>query len=32
MDEVDGVTGNEDRGGIQALIELIQTTRIPIIF
>ncbi|CAM2710786.1 unnamed protein product [Rotaria socialis] len=32
MDEVDGVTGNEDQGGIQALIELIQTTRIPIIF
>jgi len=31
MDEVDGVTGNEDRGGIQALIKLIQTTHIPII-
>ncbi|UJR23339.1 hypothetical protein I4U23_026353 [Adineta vaga] len=31
MDEVDGVTGNEDRGGMQSLIELIRTTRIPII-
>ncbi|CAF1092558.1 unnamed protein product [Adineta steineri] len=31
MDEVDGVTGNEDRGGIQTLIQLIRTTRIPLI-
>jgi len=31
MDEVDGVTGNEDRGGIQTLIKHFQTTRIPII-
>jgi replication factor C subunit 1 len=31
MDEVDGVTGNEDRGGIQTLIKHLQTTRIPII-
>ncbi|CAF4642974.1 unnamed protein product [Rotaria sp. Silwood1] len=31
MDEVDGVAGNEDRGGIQELISLIKRTRIPII-
>jgi replication factor C subunit 1 len=32
MDEVDGVTGNEDRGGLQRLIKLIQDTRGPLIF
>lgn len=31
MDEVDGMAGNEDRGGIQELIGLIKHTRIPII-
>ncbi|VEL23754.1 unnamed protein product [Protopolystoma xenopodis] len=31
MDEVDGMTGNNDRGGMQELISLIKTTRIPII-
>jgi len=31
MDEVDGVSGNSDRGGIQALIKVIKTTRTPII-
>lgn len=31
MDEVDGVAGNEDRGGIQELILLIKRSRIPII-
>ncbi|OQR75721.1 replication factor C subunit 1-like [Tropilaelaps mercedesae] len=31
MDEVDGMTGNEDRGGIAELIQLIKTTRVPII-
>ncbi|CAF0770806.1 unnamed protein product [Rotaria sordida] len=31
MDEVDGVSGNADRGGIQELILLIKRTRIPII-
>ena len=31
MDEVDGITGNEDRAGIQALIKRLQTTRVPII-
>ncbi|XP_063696478.1 replication factor C subunit 1 [Culicoides brevitarsis] len=31
MDEVDGIGGNEDRGGAQELIQLIKTTHIPII-
>ena len=31
MDEVDGMAGNEDRGGIQELVQLIKTTKIPII-
>lgn len=31
MDEVDGMSGNEDRGGIQELIGLIKKTDIPII-
>lgn len=31
MDEVDGMAGNEDRGGIQELIALIKESRIPII-
>uniref|UniRef100_A0A8C9F7D5 Replication factor C subunit 1 n=1 Tax=Pavo cristatus TaxID=9049 RepID=A0A8C9F7D5_PAVCR len=31
MDEVDGMAGNEDRGGIQELIGLIRHTQIPII-
>ena len=31
MDEVDGVAGNEDRGGVQELILLIKRSRIPII-
>ena len=31
MDEVDGVAGNEDRGGVQELICLIKRSRIPII-
>ena len=31
MDEVDGVAGNADRGGIQELIGLIKRSRIPII-
>ncbi|CAF0787651.1 unnamed protein product [Adineta ricciae] len=31
MDEVDGVTGNADRGGVQELISLIKRSRIPII-
>ncbi|XP_074655987.1 replication factor C subunit 1-like isoform X2 [Tubulanus polymorphus] len=31
MDEVDGMAGNEDRGGMQELIKLIKSSRIPII-
>ncbi|XP_071503769.1 replication factor C subunit 1-like [Diadema antillarum] len=31
MDEVDGVAGNEDRGGIQELIQMIKHTHIPVI-
>ncbi|XP_065063673.1 replication factor C subunit 1-like [Rhopilema esculentum] len=31
MDEVDGMAGNEDRGGVQELIGLIKGTKIPII-
>ena len=31
MDEVDGMAGNEDRGGVQELIALLKTTRVPVI-
>uniref|UniRef100_A0A1B6MVA5 Replication factor C subunit 1 n=1 Tax=Graphocephala atropunctata TaxID=36148 RepID=A0A1B6MVA5_9HEMI len=31
MDEVDGMAGNEDRGGVQELIQLIKGARVPII-
>lgn len=31
MDEVDGMAGNEDRGGMQELILLIKKTSIPVI-
>lgn len=31
MDEVDGMAGNEDRGGIQELISLIKESHVPII-
>ncbi|XP_019849550.1 PREDICTED: replication factor C subunit 1-like [Amphimedon queenslandica] len=31
MDEVDGMAGNEDRGGVMELIQLIKTSRVPII-
>lgn len=31
MDEVDGMAGNEDRGGLQELINLIKSTAVPII-
>ncbi|XP_070209411.1 replication factor C subunit 1-like isoform X2 [Littorina saxatilis] len=31
MDEVDGMAGNEDRGGLQELVQLIKNTKIPII-
>ncbi|XP_032689501.1 replication factor C subunit 1 isoform X2 [Odontomachus brunneus] len=31
MDEVDGMAGNEDRGGMQELVSLIKYTEVPII-
>ncbi len=31
MDEVDGMAGNEDRGGVAELIQLIKTTKVPIV-
>ena len=31
MDEVDGMSGHNDRGGNQALISMIKTTHHPII-
>ncbi|XP_059158206.1 replication factor C subunit 1-like [Physella acuta] len=31
MDEVDGMAGNEDRGGLNELVQLIKSTKIPII-
>lgn len=31
MDEVDGMAGNEDRGGMQELISLIKSSHIPVI-
>nr|MDO8117384.1 AAA family ATPase [Candidatus Sigynarchaeota archaeon] len=31
IDEVDGISGNEDRGGIQTLIDIIEKTEYPIV-
>ncbi|XP_039255463.2 replication factor C subunit 1-like [Styela clava] len=31
MDEIDGMAGNEDRGGMAEVIQLIKTTKMPII-
>lgn len=31
MDEVDGMAGNEDRGGVQELISLVKSAKVPII-
>ncbi|XP_050354909.1 replication factor C subunit 1 [Nymphalis io] len=31
MDEVDGMAGNEDRGGLQELISLMKSTSVPIV-
>ncbi len=31
VDEVDGITGQEDRGGVQALVKVIEETRVPIV-
>ena len=32
MDEIDGMSGNEDKGGIKALIDIAKKTKVPIIF
>ncbi len=32
MDEIDGLAGNEDRGGVNALIDIVKSTKMPIIF
>ncbi len=31
MDEVDGMAGNEDRGGMAELIQLLRRSRIPVV-
>ena len=31
MDEVDGVSGSVDRGGVQALVKIIKNTQMPIV-
>ena len=31
MDEVDGMAGNEDRGGMAELIQLIKKSKIPVV-
>ena len=31
LDEVDGIAGNEDRGGVSAIIKIVETSRIPVI-
>jgi replication factor C large subunit len=31
MDEVDGIAGNEDRGGVSAILKIIDTSQIPVI-
>jgi len=31
MDEVDGIAGNEDRGGVSAILKIVEESRVPII-
>ncbi|MBE3116632.1 replication factor C large subunit [Candidatus Bathyarchaeota archaeon] len=31
MDEVDGIAGNEDRGGVGAIIKIVEESRVPVI-
>lgn len=31
LDEIDGMAGNEDRGGINEVIQLIKTTKVPVV-
>jgi len=31
LDEVDGIAGNEDRGGVNAIIKIVENSRVPVI-
>jgi len=31
LDEVDGIAGNEDRGGVNAIIKIVEESRVPVI-
>jgi replication factor C large subunit len=31
LDEVDGITGTEDRGGVSAIIKIVENTRVPVV-
>ena len=31
LDEVDGIAGNEDRGGVSAIIDIVEKARVPVI-
>ena len=31
LDEVDGIAGNEDRGGVNAIIKIVENARVPVI-
>jgi replication factor C large subunit len=31
LDEVDGIAGNEDRGGVRAIIKIVEESRVPVI-
>jgi len=31
LDEVDGIAGNEDRGGVSAIIKIIENSRVPVV-
>lgn len=31
MDEVDGIAGNEDRGGVSAIVKIVEESRIPVV-
>jgi replication factor C large subunit len=31
LDEVDGIAGNEDRGGVSAIIKIVENSRVPVI-
>jgi len=31
MDEIDGIAGNEDRGGVSTIVKIVEESRIPVI-